>query len=326
MALIRGQYTELVSPVAGASQAAVPKPSSPREVFFGCLRLLRANQWIKNGFVLAPLLFSRELRRFASVRLGLWTFLSFCLLSSAMYVLNDWVDRHNDREHPEKKMRPIACGLVSGPLAAVLVCALLCAAFGILYPLANPAVAGLAAGYVILSCAYTLYLKQVVILDAFAIAGGFVIRVWAGAYAVGVEASHWVILCTLLLALFLAFTKRRHELTVFGASSASHRRVLASYSTDLIGQMNLIVCAATVVCYALYTVAPETVARFGTDRLVYSVPFVIYGLFRYLYLSQVKGDGGNPSALLLSDRPLLACIVLWLAYCLLVIYIFGSQP
>jgi 4-hydroxybenzoate polyprenyltransferase len=283
------------------------------------------NQWIKNGFVLAPLLFSRELTNRSSVLSGVWAFLAFCLLSSGTYTFNDWVDRESDREHPEKKKRPIASGIVSGWLTAILAGVLFGAAFAISYGLVNPAVFWLALGYAALHIAYSLYLKQVVILDAFAVAGGFVIRVWAGAEAVGVEASHWVILCTLLLALFLAFSKRQHELAILGTSSVSHRSVLASYSGEFISQMNLIVCAATVVCYALYTVAPETVARFGTDRLVYSVPFVIYGLFRYLYLTRIRGDGGNPSALVLSDGPLLSCVLLWLAYCLFVIY-FAGQP
>jgi 4-hydroxybenzoate polyprenyltransferase len=167
---------------------------------------------------------------------------------------------------------------------------------------------------------YSVWLKHVVILDVFVIAIGFVIRVWAGAYAISVEASHWIVLCTLLLALFLGLSKRKNEIILLSAESAKHRPVLVQYSLELIAQMNLIISAAIVVCYAIYTVAPDTVARFGTDHLVYSVPFVIYGLFRCLLLIQKEGAGGDPTELLVRDRPLMVVIVMWVGYCFWVVY------
>ncbi len=296
---------------------------APTSRLSACWRLLRPGQWIKNGFVLAPLLFSGEITRPASVLQAVVAFLSFCLLSSAVYVLNDWFDRDRDCRHPVKSSRPIAAGIVPGWLAWSLGIGLLAAALAAASGLHRPAVIGLELGYAGVNLVYTLLLKDQVLLDAFAVASGFVLRVWAGAAAISVAASHWLILCTLLLALFLSFSKRRHEIDLLEAESSGHRQVLSSYSTPLLRQLNVILCSATLVCYAIYTVSADTVARLGTDKLVYTVPLVIYGLFRYLYLIEVKGDGGNPSMLAISDRPLLACIVLWAAACFAVIYFWG---
>jgi 4-hydroxybenzoate polyprenyltransferase len=184
----------------------------------------------------------------------------------------------------------------------------------------NPALLGLEIAYAGINVLYSLYLKRLVILDIFTIASGFVLRVFAGAYAVNVACSHWIILCVFLLALFLGFTKRQNELAVLNRNPAAHRPVLVSYSAQFISQMNMIICAAAIVCYAIYTVSPETVAKFGSDRLIYSVPFVIYGLFRYLYLSEVKNEGGSPADLLLRDRPLLICVALWIVCCAVIVY------
>jgi len=292
----------------------------------GCVSLVRVPQWIKNGFVLAPVLFAGQLTQLSSVLTAAAACFSFCLLSSCVYVLNDWFDRERDRQHPAKSARPIAAGIVPGWLAWALAAGLLGGALAIAGLLTKPTVVVIELGYLALNLAYNLYLRDQVILDAFAVASGFVLRVWAGAAAISVAASHWLILCTLLLALFLSFSKRRHELLLLQSAKANHRLVLSSYSPELIRQLNVILCSATLISYALYTVSADTVAKFGTDRLVYTVPFVIYGLFRYLYLVEVKGEGGNPSSLVLRDRPLLACTWLWAASCFIVIHFFGRVP
>ncbi len=286
------------------------------------LALLRPQQWIKNVFVLAPLLFGGRLIRPPAVLDALIACFSFCLVSSAVYIVNDWFDRDIDRHHPEKRSRPIPAGQVSGRAALSLAACLLAAGL-LLASLTTPVVVMMEAGYFGLNVLYSLVLKRIVILDVLSVAAGFVMRVLAGASAVSVEPSHWLILCTFLLALFLGFSKRGQELSLLDADSVHHRRVLAWYSPELIAQLNVIVCAAAIVCYALYTVAPDTLARSGSDRLVYSVVFVVYGLFRYLVLVHKRREGGNPAALLLRDRPLLVCVVLWAAYCCSIIYLAG---
>jgi 4-hydroxybenzoate polyprenyltransferase len=284
------------------------------------VRLLRVRQWLKNGFVFGPLVFAGELTDSTSIQHAIWAFLSFSLVTSAVYALNDWFDRKEDRQHPEKCGRPIASGAVSGKVAAILVVCLIVVGGGLACLTTNLTVAALEAIYLAINVYYSLSLKHVVILDVFAVASGFVIRVLVGAVAVGVPASHWLLLCTLLLALFLGFAKRRSELELLKQNSVGHRSVLALYSPALITQLNVILCSATVVCYALYTVAPETVARFGTDHLIYTVPFVLYGLFRYLFLVEIRHDGGNPSSLVFRDRSFAVCILLWILACVLVIY------
>ncbi|MDD5544608.1 MAG: decaprenyl-phosphate phosphoribosyltransferase [Acidobacteriia bacterium] len=286
----------------------------------GCVRLLRVRQWLKNGFIFAPLIFAGGLTNRISISHAIWAFLSFSLVASAVYVLNDWFDQKEDRQHPEKCGRPIASGDVPGRAAAILVVCLIVVGGGLAWLTTNIAVAGLEAIYLAINVYYSLSLKHVVILDVFAIATGFVIRVLVGAVAVGVPASHWLLLCTLLLALFLGFAKRRSELEWLENEGVSHRNVLAFYSPALITQLNLVLCSATVVCYALYTVAPETVAKFGSDNLIYTVPFVLYGLFRYLFLVEIRHYGENPSSLVLRDRPFALCVLLWLLACTLVIY------
>jgi 4-hydroxybenzoate polyprenyltransferase len=281
---------------------------------------MRVPQWLKNGFIFAPLLFAGQLTDPANIRLAVWAFFAFSLVASAVYVLNDWLDRKRDRQHPEKCQRPIASGAVPGWAAAILAAGLLAAGGSLAWFTTNSTVVAFQAFYLAINVYYSLYLKHVVILDVFAIAIGFVVRVLLGAAAVGVPASHWLLLSTLLLALFLGFAKRRGELELLKDDCCFHRSVLAYYSPALITQLNVILCSATVVCYALYTVAPETVAKFGTDHLIYTVPFVLYGLFRYLFLVEIRHDGGNPSSLVLRDRPFAACILLWLLACVIVIY------
>jgi len=324
-------------PMMNSSYATAPAlvARQPSLLFYGrqIASLLRFSQWLKNGFVFAPFLFAGRLVARESVWLSLWTFLSFGFLSSAVYVLNDWMDCEKDRLHPRKRLRPIASGAIPLWAAALLGVSLLASALALAYVKVNLAVVGFELTYLALNLGYSLLWKHIVIVDVFSIAAGFVLRVWAGAYAISVPASHWLILCTFLLALFLALTKRQSELvklaapaltkTAIDQTTVIQRPVLNFYSSALISQMNLVVCSSAVVCYALYTVSPETIDKFGTDRLVYSVPFVIYGLFRYLFLSEMRREGENPSSLVVHDRPLLICVAAWVLFCTGIVYGYG---
>jgi 4-hydroxybenzoate polyprenyltransferase len=281
---------------------------------------MRVEQWVKNSFVLAPLVFAAELTNPSSVIAALAACCSFCFLSSAVYVYNDLLDEEMDRQHPEKRKRPIAAGDISPGAGLWFGLCLLVCSVSIAVSATNSTVIALESAYFLVNIVYSAYLKEVFLVDVFVIGAGFVIRVLAGAYAIGVPASHWVILCTFLLSLFLGFSKRRRELSLLAEKSPHHRGTLISYSPELISSMNLIVCSATFVCYALYTVAADTIAKFGTDRLVYSTPFVLYGLFRYMFLVQSQREGGSPATTLFRDRPLLLCVLLWVAYCSYVVY------
>ena len=222
-------------------------------------------------------------------------FLAFCALASGLYVVNDWVDRAQDRLHPDKKLRPIAAGEVGGVGAAVLVvvCWLV---GGVLAVLAGPEVWQPALAYVVVELAYSFWLKRYVVVDVLVIATGFVLRVVGGAAAINVPVSNWLFLCALLLALFLALGKRRAELVSLEASQAhGHRLTLADYSVPLLDQMLTLVAGTCVVAYALYTVAPDTVEKVGSDRMKFTVPFVVYGILRYLYLLHRRGRVVRPS-------------------------------
>jgi len=273
-------------------------------------RILRPHQWIKNGFVLAPLIFSERLLDPRSFSLAFAAFVVFCLLSSATYVFNDLFDCNADRAHPLKRHRPLPAGEITPGAAAFL---------GGAFALAGVAGAAFlgkmvlltAAGYLALQTAYNLFLRQLVILDILAIAIGFVIRALAGSVAIGVTLSPWLILCTLLVALFLGFSKRRHEIVLMGNEASSHRRILREYSLPFLDQLIGIVTAATIVSYAIYTLSPEVTLRLGSSSMILTLPFVIYGIFRYLYLVHLREGGGSPARDLLADRALLVCIFLW---------------
>ncbi len=282
------------------------------------VRLIRPQQWIKNTFVLTPLLFSGKfLDLGADLRAGL-AFLSFCLLASAVYAWNDILDREGDRQHPTKKLRPVAAGRI-GVSAAAWLGAIL-AAFG----LAGCAILGqpvlmVAVAYLALNVLYSFRLKQIVVLDVFCVAGFFVLRLLAGARAVAVVPSIWLLLCGGLLALYLGFAKRRHELILLGSESSQHRSVLADYSPVFLDQMSGVLLSVTIVAYIMYTLSPEKLAEIGSYRLTYSTGFVLYGVFRYLFLVHQR-EGGNPNDVLFTDRALLASVVLWFLYCFWVIY------
>ena len=290
-----------------------------RGILRSLLTTLRPHQWTKNLFVLAPLLFGQKIGDTHAVSNALIGFVAFCLLSSTVYIFNDWWDADEDRLHPEKRNRPISSGALS-PGLALLTAALLVGSSIALGLLISQLFVVICVLYAILMAAYCIWVKRAIVLDAMTIAGGFVLRVLAGAVAVGVSATHWLIACTFLLALFLAFSKRRQEILELQDDAAGHREVLSLYSVTYLDSVINVVVGAAIVCYALYAVAPETVARFGTDALVYGTAFVLYGMLRYLALIRDSSKGGNPAKLLLSDMPLALAIVGWAVYNAGVIY------
>jgi 4-hydroxybenzoate polyprenyltransferase len=283
------------------------------------LRAMRPHQWVKNGFVLAPVVFAQELGRAGTLLHALQAFGAFCAAASAVYLVNDLRDREEDRRHPLKKSRPIASGALS--VGAARVAASLLAGLAILASLSlGREFLGLVVIYLAINLLYSSWLKQVVILDVMVVASGYVIRVLAGSVAVGVNTSNWLLLCTIFFALFLIFSKRRHELTLLEGDAAAHRSVLSHYSPAFLDQMINVVTASTVVSYALYAVDSNTVARFGTDRLVYTVPLVLFGVFRYLYLIYQRPEPRNPTEAVLTDLPSLANVLLWGLVVLWIVY------
>lgn len=283
------------------------------------VRLLRPAQWLKNLLVFAALLFSRLLTVPTELLRVTALFLCFCALASAAYIFNDWIDAPADRANPAKADRPLAAGTVAVPLA--LGVALVLAAGGLLgVLLLDRVTAALCGAYVLINALYTLGLKQQPILDVGCIASGFVIRAFVGATVIAVPISRWLVMCSMFLALFLGFVKRRQEIVHLEEHAVRHRPVLKEYSEQFLDHMNAILAAATLVCYTLYTVDAETVTRLGTDRLLYTVPFVLYGIFRYLYLVHQQGLGATPSEVLLRDRPLAIAVLAWVAVAAAVIY------
>jgi 4-hydroxybenzoate polyprenyltransferase len=283
------------------------------------LRLLRVKQWIKNFSVFAPLIFSQNVFNLELLFKTTFAFVVFCILSGAAYVLNDLKDLETDKLHPLKSKRPMASGRITKGQA--LFCFFLLVVLGIggayllhLYFFLATVT------YIILQIAYSFWLKHIVILDVFVIAAGYFIRVIAGGLAIEVHLSPWLFICTILLALFLALSKRRHELFLLERDAENHRPILREYNPYLLDQMIAVVTASTVISYCLYTISSETVAKFGTRNLILTVPFVLYGIFRYLYLVHQKKEGGSPEALILKDTPLLADLFLWVATAMLVLY------
>lgn len=280
---------------------------------------LRPEQWTKNLLLFAGLIFGGRLLEREAVIAATAAFLVFCALSGAMYIVNDIRDREADRRHPYKQSRPIASGVLPAPAAAagaaMLLGAALLTAFTIGLELGIASVA-----YITLLGLYSAALKHVVIVDVLTIAGGFVLRAVAGAVAVAVPIGPWLLTCTTLLALFLALSKRRHELVLLGDDAVHHRRSLEDYSPYLLDQMIAVVTASTVIAYAVFASSAETAERLGTARLGLTIPFVLYGIFRYLYLVHQKRGGGSPAEMLATDRPLLACVALWAATVVLLMY------
>ena len=280
---------------------------------------MRLQQWIKNLFLFAALIFAGHLLDSHDVLLAVFGFFCFSFLTSSVYIFNDITDLENDKLHPVKSQRPLPSGKLS--VGTGLASSLFLAALGLVAGfLLNEEFGMTLLLYLLINLAYSLKLKNIVILDVMTIAAGFVLRVVAGALLIHVPTSEWLIICTVLLALFLGFSKRRHELTILDEQANTHRSVLAYYSPYFLDQMIGIVTASTVMSYALYTISEETVKKFGTSHLIYTVPFVLYGIFRYLYLVHKREEGGNPSRLAVTDVPLLANILLWIVVACIIIY------
>ena len=297
------------SPV-GSPRVSPQSPSHSRSAAALLLISLRPEQWSKNLIVFAAALFGGQLTNPAAIAAASATFVIFCALSGAVYLFNDVADGDADRRHPLKRERPVASGALSPAVALTVGGGLGLGAIAAAAAL-HPILAMVAGAYFALLLSYSFLLKHLVIIDALTIAGGFVLRAAAGAVAVGVPISHWLLVCTTLLALFLSFSKRRHELTLLAEGATDHRRILHEYSPYLLDQMIAVVTASTLVAYAVYSTSPETAQRLGTTRLGLTIPFVLYGIFRYLYLVHQKHVGGSPSTLLVTDGPLLACVALW---------------
>jgi len=280
---------------------------------------MRPGQWIKNLFIFAGVIFSGNLFNPEVLIRVSYGFILFSLVASSVYIFNDIIDLEYDRTHPDKKNRPLAAGLLSVPVAYAS--AIVLASAGLMGALTLDWVFfAILLGYLIINFAYTIKIKKMVILDIMCIASGFVLRVLAGTELAEVIPSDWLILCTITLSLFLGFSKRRHELVVTGTKALSHRKVLGEYSLNFLDQMIAVATACTVMSYALYTVSPQTVYRFGTRNLVFSIPFVIYGIYRYLYLIHQKNMGGNPPREMVRDLPLLLNALLWALVVVLIIY------
>ena len=284
------------------------------------LESLRPAQWVKNGFVFAALIFSRSLLNGHRVYLVTLAALVFCGLAGAVYLLNDVLDAAEDREHPVKRQRPVASGRLRIHTALASSILLGSGALVGAWLLDRQFFTAIAL-YGVLNAVYSLFLKHVMLLDVFVIAAGFVLRVVGGGLVIHVEISPWLIVCTTLLALFLALTKRRQELVLLGSNAANHRASLAHYSPYFLDQLIGIVTASTVMSYSLYTLSADVTAKFPGKRLELTIPFVLFGIFRYLYLVHQVSEGGNPTRLLLTDRVLLSIVVLWAVAVVLIIYL-----
>jgi 4-hydroxybenzoate polyprenyltransferase len=314
--------TTVTSPAAGPGTSVAQVPG--RSLALHLVVSLRPGQWTKNLLVFAGLLFGNaSLGRslfdpFALGRAGT-AFAVFCALSGVVYLVNDVLDRESDRRHPLKAQRPIASGALPVPVAIVAGVVIAAGALAAAAWLGSTFLL-VAGGYLVSQILYSTSLKHVVIMDALTIALGFVLRAIAGAVAVNVEISHWLIVCTSLLALFIAFAKRRHEIVLLADGATNHRPILSEYSPYLLDQMIAVVTASTLIAYTFYTISPETQQKFGTAWLDLTIPFPLYGIFRYLYLVHRREGGGSPADLLLTDRPLLACVALWALAVALIIY------
>jgi 4-hydroxybenzoate polyprenyltransferase len=282
---------------------------------------LRPQQWVKNFVLFAGLVFSQNLSNSDMVLKTIFGFALFCLLSSSVYILNDILDIESDRKHPLKSNRPIARGDIKISTAVVLFVILALVSLVLSYRL-SPSFALTALVYFVLNLLYSLYLKHVVIIDVMVLALGFVLRAVAGAVLIGVEISAWLIVCTTLLALFLGFGKRRHELVLLDNQATDHRKSLSEYSQYFLDQMISVVTASTVIAYAFYTLSPDVESKLGTKHMDLTIPFVLYGVFRYLYLIHQKEGGGSPTQMFLNDKPLLVNIILWLISVVLIVYVF----
>jgi 4-hydroxybenzoate polyprenyltransferase len=294
------------------------------------LRLIRVHQWIKNVFVFVPLLFSLHLFNKDYLITTLFAFLVFCLASSAIYVINDLVDIESDRAHPVKRNRPLPSGAISQTSAIITAALLLVAVFWTMMYF-NVEFILLVVAFIVLNVLYSFWLKNLVLLDIFSIAAGFSIRVLAGAFVIQVPISSWLLLTTMFISLFLGVMKRRSELVLVAEKQRQNldlteepgtnsRKVLAQYSLNFADQMATVAATGVIVCYALYTVAPRTVSIFHTERLIYTTPFVVFGIFRFMYLEYMSGKAENTTHTLATDFPMIANVLLYAVATVMIIY------
>jgi 4-hydroxybenzoate polyprenyltransferase len=284
------------------------------------ITLIRPKQWIKNFFIFAPAFFAGNLSEPKILRLTLIAFIAFCLVSSSVYVINDIFDVEADRFHPRKKFRPLATGDISINSAILITIIMLIFAILLITQL-NISFAFITLTYILMNLLYSFKVKHIVILDVFFISLGFVLRIEAGATAIGVSVSSWMMLTTIFLSLFLAISKRRAELTSIEPGNLEiQRKVLNHYDVTFADQMNTLAATGTVICYALYTVSEKAISTFHSENLIYTTPFVVYGIFRYLYLLHKKNLGENPELVITKDISLIINVFLWLIVSLLIIY------
>jgi 4-hydroxybenzoate polyprenyltransferase len=295
-------------------------PHSRASTSRALIETLRPQQWVKNGFIFAALIFSQSLMRGDRVRRVLLATCAFCLVSSAVYVLNDICDAEEDRHHPKKQFRPIASGRVSPETAGLVGMILALAGLALAWKL-GAGFLEIVAAYLAINILYSTMLKRVALLDVFIVAAGFLLRVVAGGVVIHVAISPWLIVCTTMLALFIALSKRRHELVMLGRRASDHRAILADFSPYFLDQLISIVTASTVVTYALYTLSPDVQAKFPGKRLELTIPFVLFGVFRYLHLVHHGDHGGNPTRSLFTDPVLLSVVLIWAASVILIIYL-----
>ena len=284
------------------------------------IRLLRPQQWVKNAFLVAPLIFSKHLFGLEYATTTILALVVFSLVSSSVYIINDIADREADRQHPVKKNRPIASGRISIP-EAIVVLVFVFAVIAIVGKDLNYRFHLTAIIYFLLNLAYSFGLKKVILVDVFVIAAGFMLRVLAGAFAIAVLISPWLVLCTLFVSVFLAISKRRGELLLTTRTEGySGRAVLREYDLGLMDQLMTIAAAGMAISYALYTVADRTVTIFGTDNLIFTTVFVLFGIFRYLFLVRKNERDDNPAHLLITDIAMVFNVIAWFASCVIIIY------
>ncbi|MEA3345893.1 MAG: decaprenyl-phosphate phosphoribosyltransferase [Chloroflexota bacterium] len=287
-------------------------------MFKALLETMRPKQWAKNLFIFAGLVFGQKLFHPRLLARNVGTFALFCLISSAVYIINDLADIEKDRQHPTKRQRPLPSGRL--PPRVAMVAAGLFPAISIPLAFLMDLQLGLVMVlYLAMMIAYSLLLKDLVIVDVLIVSAGYVLRVAAGVIVTDVPFSPWLYVCTTLLALFISFSKRRHELLILGGTADEHRTTLNEYTPHLLDEMIAVVTSTTVVAYSLYTFSATNLAPNHTMML--TIPFVLYGIFRYLYLVHVKNEGGTPEELVFKDKPLLLDIALWGMTVLFVLYI-----
>lgn len=301
-----------------AGEAATTGRITASQRVIAVIRALRPKQWTKNLLVFAGLVFTYNLLNAGMFSRVMLAFVAFCLLSSGGYLWNDLRDVAADRLHPTKRRRPIAAGLVPKPLAVAL--ALVLGASGLLLSWRlGTSFFLVAALYMLLTACYSIWLKHLVLIDIFGIAAGFVLRAVGGAVVIGVPVSPWLYVCTVLVSLFLGLGKRRNELELLEDDAAGHRKNLEQYSLELVDQLILIVASVTIMAYSLYTFSAENLPR--DHSMMLTIPLVVYGLFRYLYLVRVKREGGAPDELLLSDPGMLGTAILWVGLSIVILYV-----